>query len=182
MQARKLSALPERPFQLSLSVRHPSIDPAEISRELQLAADESFAAGQPRKSRSGMAATSLHGETYWVAALEPGFGWSGWVGEQLPGRSNDPQVVDEIVRTLTEMIGPAARRGAHSASVAVLLSCGHLLFRHGAFLRRLHAEGGTLCLVVTLSNEALSTFRITPELGRMLSELGITVDLEFTGA
>src|ERR1700734_3301868 len=59
------------PYQLSLHVRHPSADPEEISRELGLEAIESFRAGAPRHSRSGVAATAVHGETYWVAVLDP---------------------------------------------------------------------------------------------------------------
>ncbi len=63
------------PYQLSLHIRHPSADPQEISRELGLEAAESFRAGEPRHSRSGVAATAVHGETYWVAVLDP-FVWS----------------------------------------------------------------------------------------------------------
>ncbi len=63
------------PFQLSLHVRHPSVDPEEISRELSLDAVECFRAGEPRHSRSGLAATAVHGETYWAAVVDP-MGWS----------------------------------------------------------------------------------------------------------
>src|SRR5579862_7385080 len=59
------------PYQLSLHVRHPSVDPDEISRELGLEATESFRAGEPRQSRSGVAATAVHPETYWVAVVDP---------------------------------------------------------------------------------------------------------------
>src|SRR5580704_7190226 len=71
MQVRKRSVAQATPYQLSLHVRHPSADPAEISRELGLEATESFRAGEPRQSRSGLAATAVHGETYWVAVLDP---------------------------------------------------------------------------------------------------------------
>src|ERR1700749_3711490 len=71
MPLRKQIRAQAAPFQLSLHVRHPSVDPAEISRELGLEATESFRAGQPRQSRSGVAATAVHGETYWVAVLDP---------------------------------------------------------------------------------------------------------------
>src|ERR1700683_938406 len=68
---RKTSTAQAMPYQLSLHVRHPSVDPEEISRELGLEATESFRAGAPRQSRSGIAATAVHGETYWVAVLDP---------------------------------------------------------------------------------------------------------------
>jgi hypothetical protein len=71
MEARKLSDLPAPAFELSLRIRHPSIDPAEISRELQLQPEHSFRAGEPRTSSSGLAATALHAESYWLASLDP---------------------------------------------------------------------------------------------------------------
>ncbi len=71
MQVRKRSSTQAMPYQLSLHVRHPSVDPKEISRELGLEAIESFRAGEPRHSRSGVAATAVHGETYWAAVLDP---------------------------------------------------------------------------------------------------------------
>src|SRR5580704_16029524 len=71
MPVRKRSTAQAMPYQLSLHVRHPSVDPEEISRELGLEAIESFRAGDPRQSRSGVAATAVHGETYWAAVLDP---------------------------------------------------------------------------------------------------------------
>jgi hypothetical protein len=55
-------------FCLSLHIRHPSLDPAHISRELQLAPEDAFGAGEPRSGAAG-----VHGETYWAARLEPVF-------------------------------------------------------------------------------------------------------------
>jgi hypothetical protein len=71
MEARKLSDLPVPAFELSLRIRHPSIDPAAISQELQLEPEHSFRAGEPRTSTSGLAATALHAESYWLASLDP---------------------------------------------------------------------------------------------------------------
>ena len=51
MEARRASQ-PSYPFQLSLRIRHPSIDPASISRELQIEPEHSFRAGDPRESRA----------------------------------------------------------------------------------------------------------------------------------
>lgn len=72
MQARKLSRQQARPFCLSLHIRHPSLEPAQISRELECEPDEAFGAGEPRKSRGGAGAAGVHCETYWVARLDPG--------------------------------------------------------------------------------------------------------------
>lgn len=76
-------------FCLSLHIRHPSIDPQAISRELQLTPEDAFGAGEPRRSRSQLRA-GVHGETYWAGRLDPVF-WrkSGYQrtfepGPQLP--------------------------------------------------------------------------------------------------
>jgi hypothetical protein len=56
MEARQASQ-PSYPFQLSLRVRHPSIDPAAISRELQIEPEHSFRAGDLRDSTRSAAVT-----------------------------------------------------------------------------------------------------------------------------
>lgn len=71
MEARKLSNPRASPFQRSLRVRHPSLDPAEISRQLRMKAEHCFRAGDPRLSRSGLAPASVHAESYWLGALNP---------------------------------------------------------------------------------------------------------------
>jgi len=86
MQASKLSRLPAQPFCLSLHIRHPWLDPAQISRELGCEPDEAFAAGEPRKPRGGAAGSGVHAETHWAATLDPVF-WR-WPGHP---RSAEPQ-------------------------------------------------------------------------------------------
>src|SRR5262245_9035441 len=69
MEARDISPARNPPFQISLRIRHPSSDPGTISRELRVEAEYSFKAGEPRESGSGMAATSVHAESYWLGSL-----------------------------------------------------------------------------------------------------------------
>ena len=71
MAAPKLATLPPQPFQLSLRIKHPSMDPADISKELGIEPEHSFRAGQPRHSKSGVAPATVHTESYWLAALNP---------------------------------------------------------------------------------------------------------------
>jgi hypothetical protein len=52
MEARLSKPDPER-FQLSLRIRHPSMDPADISRTLKIEAEHSSRAGGPRTSSTG---------------------------------------------------------------------------------------------------------------------------------
>ena len=69
MEARRASQ-PSYPFQLSLRVRHPSIDPASISQELQIEAEHSFRAGEPRETTRSAAGTPVHVDSYWLATLD----------------------------------------------------------------------------------------------------------------
>jgi hypothetical protein len=71
MEALKLSDVDFPPFELSLRIRHPSMDPQRISEELQLEARHSFKAGEPRPSHSGTPNSSVHTESYWLGTLEP---------------------------------------------------------------------------------------------------------------
>ncbi len=79
MEARDLLRERPRMFELALRIRHPSMDPATISHELRLKPEHSFKAGEPRESTSGIAATAVHAESYWLARLNPGE----WPLEQL---------------------------------------------------------------------------------------------------
>ncbi len=81
MEARKLSNQ-SPPFQLSLRIRHPSIDPALLSRELAIDPEHSFRAGEPRRSSSGHAPSTVHGQTYWLGILNPAM----WRDISFPGR------------------------------------------------------------------------------------------------
>ena len=69
MEARRASQ-PAYPFQLSLRVRHPSIDPAAISRELQIEPEHCFRAGDPRESARNVSVTPVHVDSYWLATLD----------------------------------------------------------------------------------------------------------------
>src|ERR1700761_2870259 len=132
------------PYQLSLHVRHPSVDPDEISRELGLAATESSRAGEPRHSRSGVAATAVHGETYWVAVVDP-LVWS------APGvaRRVKQQLAAELLTQEAKVL--RARFGLEEGEVmppgslgwGILLVCHCLTVRHGPFLTRLREQGGS---------------------------------------
>lgn len=60
MAAPKLATRQPLPFQLSLRIRHPSIDPEEISKGLGIEPEHTFRAGQPRHSKSGVAPATVH--------------------------------------------------------------------------------------------------------------------------
>jgi hypothetical protein len=166
MAATKLATLHSLPFHLSLRIKHPSLDPAEISKELGIEAEHSFRAGQPRHSKSGLAATAVHTESYWLAPLNPA-SWFGLVPfAPLPKSLISQSMIDAaITRNLATALGLCAVR-FNSA--------------HAALLRAIRAEGGEISLLVTISPTAVSSFNLPPQVSRTFGELGITLEFEIT--
>jgi hypothetical protein len=67
MQARQPADVPAAAFGLTLHIRHPTLGPADISRELGWEPEEAFGAGEPRRS------AGVYSETYWAARIEAPF-------------------------------------------------------------------------------------------------------------
>jgi hypothetical protein len=177
MEVRKRSSAHAMPFQLSLHVRHPSVDPPEISQEFGLEAVESFRAGEPRESRSGLAATSVHVETYWVAVLDPVV-WSAPVtaARRMPPTAQLPGEAKVLRARFGLEEGEPPIPG--SLGWGIVLVCHCLLVRHGRFLAHLREQGGSITLFAAVEPESLVGLRITPEMGRQLHDLGLTVKIE----
>jgi hypothetical protein len=166
MKARKLSKSQRLPFELSLRIRHPSVDPADLSRELGLDAKHSFRAGEPRQTRSDVTSTSVHGESYWLGTLDPtslpGDNWfSGFAKLELAQK--------EIGQAVTRSLGSALSFGAT-----------RFLRANAALLERIRIEGGQISLLVALSPVAMDSFSLTPEVCRVFSDLGVTIEFELT--
>ena len=56
-------------FSVALRIRHPSIDPAEISRQIGFDPQHSWKAGEPRRPVAGEITVGSYRETYWVGLL-----------------------------------------------------------------------------------------------------------------
>ena len=165
MEAKAFSKSQELPFALALRIRHPSIDPADISRELHIEPTHSFRVGERRDSRSLATASSVHGESYWLGTLDPS-AWS--TGAWLSGFSN--------LGLAEKKLGGAAE---HSLGLALsLLTTIGFVRVHAPLFERLRAERGQVSLLVTLSSTLVSSFSLTPEVSRRFGELGITIEFE----
>lgn len=166
MEAGQLAPVTDRAFEVALRIRHPSLDPAEISRELKLEADHTFRAGEPRRSASGLAPAAVHAESYWFGTLNPALwpsdaAFTGQPASDRPRRNTGATAADGL-------------------DLALPACCNRFLGRHAAFLKRLRAEGGQVALLVSLTAR-VRAFSITPELGRSLSQLGIRLEFELAG-
>jgi hypothetical protein len=164
MEARRLRQPDSEPFQLSLRIRHPSIDPEELSREFSIEAAHCFRAGDPRPSRSGI--SSVHPESYWLGALNT----ANWPTEEVTA----PGVLRRLASQ--ERMGVA---GMRSLGWALSLST-RFFSAHAQTLRRIVAESGQVSLLITSPAGELSGFSLAPAVSRVFSELGITLEFEFT--
>ncbi len=163
MEARELPQPQPQAFELVLRIRHPSMDPGEISRLLQVTAEHCFKAGEPRKSSQ-----SVHAETYWLATLNPG-AWP--VQSSFPDHTASTGATETLGQFGSTVLGRA------------LLACAQRFLRpHVEFLRRLKTEGGEVRLLVEVNTAVVDGFTLTPELGREIHSLGIPIDFEFTPA
>ena len=164
MEARKLARPQPLPFELSLRIRHPSMDPAEVSRELGLEAEHSFRVGDPRRER-GDATSPVHSESYWLGTMDP----ASWPADAwFSGLSKLDLAVKGLRKTVTRNLG-----------LALSLSARRFLRAKGLF-ERIRLEGGQACLLVAFSPPAVESFSLTPELSRMFSDLGITLEFDLT--
>lgn len=169
MEARDLLHERASPFELALRIRHPSMDPAQISRELRLQPEHSFKVGEPRESLSGIAAAAVHCESYWLAALDPG----AWSAEQLADFEFPRKGRTGLVKERMNAVAIT------SVDMALSLSTSHFLRPHADFLRRIQAEGGEVALIVEMSASAAQSFTLAPTVMKVLAEFGISLELEF---
>jgi hypothetical protein len=164
MEATTLRQPDSEPFQLSLRIRHPSLDPRELSREFSIEAAHSFRAGDPRPSRSGI--TSVHPESYWLGALNT----ANWpVDVNFPG--------------VSRLLSPQERFGVIATrNLSWALSVSTRFFSaHAETLRRIGAEGGQVSLLITAPSSEVNGFSLGPAVSRVFSELGVALEFEFTG-
>jgi hypothetical protein len=166
MKARAVTESEPIPFELALRIRHPSMDPAELSRELGLEPTHTFRAGQMREPRSSASPASVHAESYWLGALDP----AGWLADIWPGLS-------------TELPEKRAIKTAAMKNLGMGLAlCARALARsHAPLFERIRDEGGQASLLVSLSPVVVDNFSVAPEISQMLGDLGITVEFELAG-
>jgi hypothetical protein len=169
MHARKLAKSDLQPFQFSLRIRHPSMDPADLSREFKIEAEHLFRAGDPRPHRSDITPASVHTESYWLGAIDP----SQWPADILsfPGHPRLQIAQEHLPATVTNSFGWA------------LSLCATWFFHsHAELLRRIRSDGGQISLLVALSTGEVDSFSLAPEVSRAFGEMGIAVEFEFTDA
>lgn len=168
MQVRKLTKSGLRPFQFSLRIRHPSIDPAELSREFAVEPEHSYRAGDQRALGSVAATPSVRAESYWLASLDP-FDWPQDIS--CAGHATLKLALEHLRQTVTDAFG-----------WALSLSASRFLRLHAELLRRIASEGGEITLLLALVASEVGSFTLMPEVSRIIGDLGIAVEFEFVDA
>jgi hypothetical protein len=145
-------------FSIALRIRHPSIDPNEITGRLGIEPQHAWRAGEPRKDDD--AGSALHRETYWVGLLTPApFGPSPW-----------DQTVDESLRQAA---------GLPQASLYFTLL---KMKRSSGFWREFADQGGTVECLLQVHKADRFQLDLSQALLLALVELRITLSIEVEGA
>lgn len=141
---------------ISLRIRHPSMDPQAITATLGITPEHSWAQGEPRLSESGAHIGGTRRDTYWSA--------------ELPD-SSEPQRLEPPVS------------GLFQSDPAALLTLQIMRLKsHRDFFKRIAAEGGQASLVLEIATQESASLRLEPVLVRLLADLGLPVHCEFIAA
>lgn len=164
----KPQALPknsEPAFELAIRIRHPSMDPAELTRELGLEPTHTFRAGQPREARGAHAAASLHTESYWLATIDLG-SWTS--GQWPPNEMSRSASLSEAIKTTAWI----------DLGLALGMTARVMVRSHAALFERVRAEGGEACMLISLSPGALSGFNLSSGVCQIFGHLGVSLEFE----
>ena len=154
-----------------LRLRHPHVDPEEITRRLGIAPQYAWRAGEPRRVDSGedehsdVLQTAVYHESCWVAVL-----------------SNDAplsDLVERIARFAPRAVGSQLRM-TPPVTVELYLVL-YKMKRTTSFWQEFVAQGGTIdCLVQVVGAERFQ-LEMSPALLTLCAELRISLTIEIDG-
>jgi hypothetical protein len=160
VEARRVEQTSPETFQLSLRIRHPSLDPAELTRTLGIEPAHSFRAGAPRSSGNP---ASAHTQSYWLGALPP---IASSAALSLP-EDHWSEIARNQLTAATKNLG-----------WALAFSAGRFCNAHAEILRRIRSEGGEVTLLVTTYSAEAGSFTLAPETSQLFGELGIAIEFD----
>ena len=172
MEAHQLSDESIPRVQLSLRIRHPTIDPEEISGAIGVEPEHCFKSGDPAPGRRG-----LHTQSYWLAHIAPE-SWSEPVDESFlhtiaaryPGRHLAASA--EGFRKMAQDIK------FRSVEMMVLYAL-QRLNAHRAFLERIQSDGGDVSFLLSMAHGSAVDFTLPVAMSRLLVKLGIPLEFKF---
>jgi hypothetical protein len=147
-------------FSIALRIRHPSIDPQEVTRRLGIDPQHAWRAGEPRPVDDDDAGSALHRETYWVGLLPP----------PLNGPSPWSQRVEESLRLSAAL--------PQASLYFTLLN----MKRSAGFWREFSDQGGTVECLIQVHKAERFRLDLSQALLLALVELRITLSIDVDGA
>jgi hypothetical protein len=147
-------------FSIALRIRHPSIDPIEVTRRVGIDPQHAWRAGEPRHVDGDDAGSALHRETYWVGLLSPP------VLEPSPWG----QGVDESLRRAAAL--------PQASLYFTLLN----MKRSAGFWREFADQGGTVECLLQVHRPDRFQLDLSQALLLALVELRITLSIDVEGA
>jgi hypothetical protein len=169
------------PVQLSLRIRHPAMDPGEISTAIGVEPEHCFKAGDARTSSSQGRRAGLHSQSYWLAPI---------TAESWAEPDPDPAFLSVIagrysghnLATSEEHLRQAAQSLRSRSVEANLFYCLQRLNTRHAFLERIQSEGGDVSLLLGLAHDSATDFTLPVAMSRLLVKLGISLEFKFEAA
>jgi hypothetical protein len=150
------------PARIHLRIKHPDLEPSEITQTLSMSPEHTLEAG-----RSG-SSSALHADCYWIAPLhfamldEPG--GAGSSNQSISRNASIAQVSTLQLMPHESIVGLALRQ----------------LQSHQSFFQRIHDDGGTATLLITTDNPGSMT--IEPALARKLADMSLALELDWSGS
>jgi hypothetical protein len=153
----------EPTFQLFLRIKHPVLDPDEVTEAIGLQPEHAIKAGRS-VSRSGV--ERLHSESYWIASLRTLGDEDPTPGDPLLARMTPSQAQLLMKRFMSDMAG-------YDAFILLWL---RRLGEQQALLKRINDEGGSVTLVIQRADHDRPV-SVRQSLLR-LAELGIGLEID----
>lgn len=136
--------------QVHLRIKHPRLDPDDITKALAIEPEHTLPAGRHASS-----------ECYWVAPLSLPMLEEPW--SALTNEASIPNLAAMQIAGHENVVGLAMRQ----------------LQAHRAFFQRVQDDGGTSTLLITTDKPGSMT--IQPALAKKLGEMGLTLELDWSG-
>lgn len=163
MKASPQSKSAEPTFQLFLRIKHPVLDPDEVTETIGLQPEHAVKAGRS-VSRSGV--ERLHSESYWIASLR-----TLWDEDPAPG---DP-LLARMAPSQAQLLMKRFTMDASGYDAFILLWL-RRLGEQQALLKRINDEGGSVTLVIQRADHDRPV-SVRESLLR-LAELGIGLEID----
>ncbi len=154
-------------FSVTFRIRHPSIDPAELSRQLGIEPQHAWRAGEPRRLESGEIGSGAYRETFWVGLLQAPSPWSGMLPELRHGRAG-PLIA-------------AVKTGPVLPQITLYFTLLKMK-RAAAFWRAFTDQGGTVECRLQVNKTDGFQLEMSHALMLMLVELKVALSIEVDGA